>query len=273
MRRARRRRTRDGETTVVEFTWGEYLATLPAAASHSLARGDSWTDHETFDSALRKMTHGDDAYAPMADALLDKLADLAEGAPVREWAPSVMGAYPVVPEAIMGLPLCMRQLSPAGELSPVKIVISSTCSAGVDKKIMTQRGVAILALLQKLQAIRPVELFILVEGNEGGSGNLFQMIKVDTKPLSIAHACFALANVGFARGLTYAHMHQYHDWNGAWPANYGERGYDALVREAVDMTPEDLWIQSSYLTDSLLTSDPVAWVNRELARFEGLAAE
>jgi hypothetical protein len=265
----RRRRTRAGGTEVVEFTWGEYLASLPAAAERSLAHGGSWTDFETFDSALRKMTHGDDAYAAMADELLDKLADLSEGAPVREWAPGAIGAYCVVPEAIMGLPQCMRQLAPAGELSPVKIVISSTCSAGVDKRVMTERGVAILALLQKLQAIRAVELYILVEGNEGGAGNLFQMIRVDTKPLSVAHACFALANVGFARGLTYAHMHHYHGWNGSWPAEYGRAGYNALVREAVDMTPEDLWIPSSYMTDSLLSRDPVAWVNRHLARFSG----
>ena len=179
-----------------EYTWTEYLASLPAARDEG-HYPSSWTDNESFDTAMHKMANGDEAYAAMADKLLDQLQDLSEGMPVREWTASPIGAYPIVPEVLSGMPACMRILSPSGELTPVKVVISSTSSGAVSKETMTKRGVAVLALIQKLQVIRPVELYILVEGNdEHVRDDLFQMIRVDTKPLSVAHACFALANVG-----------------------------------------------------------------------------
>ena len=261
--------------TVVEFTWGEYLSSLQGVDKYHHHSQSDWTDDESWDSAKEKMHSGDDAYVSMASELLDKLQDITDGVPARQWTPSPMGAFPVVPEFLMGLPMCMRAMAPSGDLAPMRIIISSTCSGGIDKQTMTKRGAAILALLQKLQAIRPIELVILVEGNEGGRDrkNLFQLIKVDTKPLSIAHACFAIANVGFARQLTYGHMHHYHGWDGGWPADYNRSGYDQLVREACGFSPEDLWIKSSYLEDSLLASDPVKWVNEQLARYAPTAAE
>ena len=73
----------------------------------------------------------------------------------------------------------------------------------------------------------------------------------------------------FARALTYAHMTHYHDWDGGWPKGYRQTGYDKLVRESCGMTPEDLWIGSSHSEDTLLKNDPVAWVNKQLARFSG----
>lgn len=259
-----------------EYTWSEYLESLAPCAGSGWAKesGSDWTDGESFETAKYKMANGDDSYAHMADALLEKISDLAEGVPVREWSPSPIGAYPVVPEFLTGRPDCMRVMSTTGELSPVKIVISTTCSAGLDKETMTRRGVAVLALVMKLQQIRPVELYVLVEGNGGykGDRNVFQMIKLDTKPLSIAHACFALANVGFARALTYVHLREYHNWDGEWPRDYNSSGrgsYGAMVRRECQMTPEDLWIPSSYLSDSKLINDPVGWVNEQLARYSG----
>ena len=251
----------------LEFSWSEYLESLRGAVSASRSASD-WTDGESWTSAMHKMAYGDDTYAAMADKLLDEIAEVSEGIPVREWNPSPMGAYAVVPEFIMGFPTCMRTIAPSGELSPVKIVVSSTCSGGIDKSTMTKRGVAILALVRKLQMLRPVELYILVEGNdEKESDNLFQLIRLDTKPLSVAHACFALANVGFARQLTYAHMHHYHGWHGDWPRSYRHSDYEAIVRRECEMSPEDLWIKSSHMFDSLLADNPVAWVNQQIARY------
>jgi hypothetical protein len=254
----------------LDFTWTEYLASLAKFDDYHGA--SDWTDGESFASAREKMAHGDDSYASMADRLLDSLSTVTDGVPVREWAPSPMGAYPVVPEFLSGMPACMRAMSSSPtELSPVRIVVSSTCSAGIDKETMTRRGVAVLALVQKLQQIRPVELVILVEGNDerGGKKNLFQLIAVDTKPLSVAHACFALANVGFARQLTYCHMNRFHGWKGDWPRDYQSSGYERIVREECGLSPEDLWLRSSHDSDGLLARDSVAWVNEQLARYAG----
>lgn len=250
----------------VEFTWGEFLATLPAASGESHGES-SWTDYETFDSALTKMTQGDDSYATMADELLEKISDVTEGVPQRVWSASPYGAYPVVPEYLMDSPTPMRMLSSQGDVSPVKVVVSTTCSGGISKETMTARGTAILALVMKLQQIRPVELYLLAEGNHQGTKDLFVMIRVDTKPLSIAHACFAMANVGFARQLTYAWMTHYHGWTGGWPVNYRRGNYATIVRAECGIEPEDLWIPSSYLHDSELIYNPVQWVNSQLKKY------
>lgn len=256
---------------MVEYTWSEYLRSLPATHASVIGEG-SWTDGETFESALRKMEYGDDTYASMADALLDKISDLTEGVPQREWTPGPYGAFPVVPEYLTGMPTCMRAMSPSGELSPVKIVVSTTCSGGISAETMTKRGVAVLALVMKLQQIRPVELYILAEGNGSKARNLFQLVKLDTKPLSIAHTCFALANVGFARALTYPHMIHYFDWDGRWPDDYRTAGYETIVRTECGMTPTDLWINSAYATDQLLR-DPVKWVNNQLHKYTNMEVE
>jgi hypothetical protein len=254
---------------MVEYTWSEYLASLDDAKSHGSAYGYEFTDNESWDSAMAKMTHGDDKHVSKADALLDKLSDVSEGVPVREWTPSPMGAYPVVPEFLSGMPTCMRSLSPAGELAPLKVVVSTTSSGGLDLETLRRRGVAVLALVMKLQTIRPVDLYVLVEGNDCKQGrrqNLFQMIRLDTRPLSIAHTCFALANAGFARQLTYAHMHRYHSWDGAWPPAYKSSAYESIVRQECNMTPDDLWIRSSHTSDTLLR-DSVKWVNTQIAKY------
>lgn len=260
------------ENTVVRYTWGEYLASLPDAKEKSWSSGGIWTDNETFDSALAKMANGDDTYAEMANKLMDRLTDLSEGVPVREWTPNVMGAYAVIPEVITGMPLCMRSFSHSGESQPLKVIVSTTCSGGIDCETMTKRGVAILALVQKLRMVRPVELIILVEGNVKGRGNLFQLITVDL-PLSVAHACFAMANAGFARVLTYAHMHKYFHWNGGWSEGFRSSGYDKNVREACGFADEDLWISAAYLHDSELINNPLAWVNKQLAKYSGALSE
>lgn len=248
-----------------EFTYSEYLASLPAA-SHDAAGSSSWTNYESWSTALNKASHGDDTYASMADKLLDQISDLSDGVPVREWVPSPFGAYPIVPEFLAGLPTPMRVMSPSGELSPVKVVVSTTCSGGIETETMTRRGVAVLALVMKLQAVRPVDLFLLVEGNVRGREDLFQLIRIDTKPLSIAHACFAMANVAFARSLTYAHMKHYHKWDGGWTKSYRSSDYESIVRTACGFGPDDLWIRSAFLHDTML-SNPVKWVNDQLARY------
>lgn len=252
----------------IDYTWTEYLASLPQCSKWAHGAGE-WTDYESWDSALTKMANGDDTYAAMADKLLSQLSDVSDGVPIREWAPNVMGAYPIVPEFLSGMPTCMRSMDASETtLAPLNVIVSSTCSAGIDRKVMTQRGVAVLALIQKLQMVRPVELWILVEGNDDKTkDNLFELIRVDTKPLSVAHACFALANVGFARQLTYAHMHKFHGWRGGWPQSYHASGYDAIVRRECCFSPEDLWIRSGHFSDSLLARDSVAWVNQQLAKY------
>ena len=62
------------------------------------------------------------------------------------------------------------------DASPVAVWVDLTCSGGFSAKDMEKRGTAILALVMKLKAIRPVDLYLVscVQRLQGGL-----VVKVD----------------------------------------------------------------------------------------------
>jgi hypothetical protein len=254
-----------------------YAAFVAEAKSNKTARknysreSSSWYGGIDYATAVALAESGDESFVSRAQDLMDQLDAVSEGAPVRTWTPSPFGAYPVVPEYLAGHPECMRNLSASGEQSPVALYVATTCSAALSAEQMLARGTAILALVLKLQQIRPVELYLLAETHGRTDGDYLQIIPVDSKPISLAHACFGICHVGFARHLTYALAYAHDGFNGQWPNSRGDgetpkSAYVAKLREIMGMGPDDLYIKSIHALDPM-PSNPVAWVNEQLARY------
>lgn len=231
-----------------------------------------WYGRISYNKALDLARKGDESTVKDADKILDKLAAVYMGAEITQWMPSIQGAYPMVPEYLAGEPQCMRRIAPTGDVSPINIYVSTTCSAAMSAKQMLKRGVTILALVLKLQQIRPVELFLFAETHGTTDGSFFQVIPVDSKPLSIAHAAFGLTHVGFTRRLTYTMANARDHFNGSWPSGYKygdwnpKSPYNQKVAQAIGLSDQDLFIHSAHVQDKLIT-DPIAWVNEQVTRY------
>lgn len=158
------------------------------------------------------------------------------------------------------------------DVSPLKIVVGITTSSSIDAAQQQQRGMAVLALVQKIQAVRPIELFALGEyGTSAKDGTLYQMVEINTKPLDLATAITALSHVGLprkffqGRGLGNVELRQKIRYGGGWAYGYksNSKGYDLLRRKCLGLSENDLVIDSLCAQDKFLY-DPLGWVNNQL---------
>lgn len=224
--------------------------------------GSKWFGYLTYAQAMEGMTVGQESLVPKAEALLEKI-DAAVETPHCEWLPSIYGAYPIVPEYLANSPECMRHKTQVPtDVAPVSVYVSTTCSGSIEDDVMLARGVAILALIMKLQAIRPIDLYMLAETHGQTDGEFLQVIHIPTQPLNISVAAFVLGRVGWARHLTYSVARMLDKFNGCWPRNYamGDSAWVSHVRETLNMQPHDLYIGAAREWDDMVTK-PVEWVN------------
>jgi len=228
----------------------------------------TWCGNISHNETVQLALNGDDKLVPEAEKLLEKLdSDIEIARP--EWVPSIAGAFPSVPDYLAGLPDSMRTMHPTmRDTTPVSIYVSTTSSAGIDADTMMKRGVAILALLMKLQQMRPVQLFLLAELHGRTDGEYLQVIRIESTPLNLSTACFVLTHVGFARHLTYGVAHAKDSFNGQWPRMYDGGGsqWEEHVREVLGMNPQDVYVGAARIWDDVVRR-PVEWVNKQVAQF------
>lgn len=265
-------------------SWGEYLhaASDPKCKSvrHATASTYDWYGDMSYTQALELANNGDDSYVARAEKVLETLQDLNGGVDIIQWQPSIAGAYPCVAEYLSGSPTPMRRQAPTGEVSPIRILVGSSCSGGISSKQMEKRGTYILALLLRLQAIRPVELALVSEMDGTADGNYIQVIPIDSKPLSLAHAAYALCNVGFTRRVQYSTGIAFGGSDGSsWPRKHknasdvvGHADYLTWLKEHIGMQPDDVFVDSAHLQDPLIT-EPIKWINEQIQRYNKVGEE
>ena len=119
----------------------------------------------------------------------------------------------------------------------------------------------------KLQRIRPVELLLVnTLGSNYGHSDSFVCVPLDSKPVSLAHASFALCNVAFARALCYNYAYEYDNAKGSWPEIYNQSDYESKVKKLIGLSPQDLWIKDAHYHDQMV-KQPVEWINQQVAKF------
>ncbi len=219
--------------------------------------------------AIYKCFHGETAHIPEAERILAQVdAGIEIMAPA--WKPSVYGAYPMVPEFLAGAPDCMRVLhDELQDHSPVTVFVASDLSIGVTQAMMLKRGIALLAMVMKLNAERPIKLAMI---SENMTRNLAEehliIVEIPTQPLHLATACFALTNRAFAQSLAYPVCS---DTGGSvrWPSNYDEGSprWESYLRGKGILGPKDLYFKAAYLLDGEQYTNPVPWVNAQIDRF------
>lgn len=243
-------------------------AGLPAAAiARASSFGLDWYGGLDWNETVARALRGDDSLVPQAEALIAKLEGAIEvqGYQVR---PDVWGSRVSVPDYLAGSPTSMRRRAKvASDLSPIGVYVSVTSSASISAETLLRRGTAILALIMKLERVRPVSLRLITELDGVADGNHVQVIPIESQPLNLSTACFALARTGFDRHLCHAYGHACDGYAGGWAARIhdGETAYTQWLRDHVGMAPQDLYIKRAAVGDALL-SDPVAWINQQVQK-------
>jgi hypothetical protein len=223
------------------------------------------------------LVSGRDDLTQLARKLFDKVDTAIEGRERDTWSPSIMGAYPVVPEALAGMPDCMRRRMPVeDDRAPVRMFLSMLVSSGVSESAMAKRGAALAALAYKMSAERPVELYAVYDMKVNGQGegrSTVDIVRIPSSPIdeqTVAFLCGAKESsrrLGFALGSDNAGatstMGSIHWLGGSQPA---EPDYMTMLRAAVSATEHDIVLPGGHVTeqDEMLI-DPVGWIDKRIA--------
>jgi hypothetical protein len=236
----------------------------------------SW-GHATY-ATRQKFLNGDETYVAEAEAYLNRINDTLPETLRNEWHNDVFGPIVSVPDYLSNSPVPFRrERISESSCAPVRIIVSLTSSAGISAEVLRERGIVILALLMKVQQVRPIDLTVYCEldcdGHNTGMGIV--SLNIESKPLSIGSALNAMANSDIARQMFYncigseSIIRGFKGGRGGWPETFTYGGknieYFKSVKELFKMTDGDLYIPPTYLTDPIV-QNPLGWINENLQK-------
>lgn len=234
-----------------------------------------WTG-ETWEQSVYGAIHGKTELVREAESMMELIRRQVQ-TPRSTWVPSVAGAYPIVPEAISGMPEPMRRRASAYESSaPIRVFVDLVSSAGVGRELLTRRGVATLALTMILAEERAVELHVVIGLGHKKSRSVC-IIKLQTAPLNVASVCHALTSSGFVRNLGHSFCDsaenkpepsQMYDWMfGYYPDDAVRNLYISHLKKTLGVSNHDFVVPPTFLVDDKV-DDPVGFLMRSLLEHE-----
>ena len=252
--------------------YGRHVKTL---LGHSRARdwGKSGTG-EALAESVEYAINGNTKLVTEAEKLMDKLQTSIE-VKSRQWGGAVAGAFPCVPDYLIGHPESMRKLDDCvSDSVPLRVFCCTSSSGAMDWQQLQRRGVAVLAATMALCQSRPVELwtFTPFRGN-GQHGECNIMVRVNSSPLCLSEACVALGSIGFDRnlGMTIGYVEDAFD--GGWARILKNAGFDdesrtiEACREMLGASENDLIIPPAHASFQQIYSDPIGWVQKILNQY------
>jgi len=244
-----------------------FVADLPASSHRG---GTSWEGRESYEQSKRLTAAGWPDVVPEAESLITEIEHsglMTRGRP--RMALDMVGFVPCVPAYIAGAPESMfatdtsTQLS---DISPMTLYVDACGSGAISAEKLKARGVALMALVLALSERRPVDLVIYAGmGNRGNGSAVFPVIRIESRPLDVSAAAYALSSAGFLRNLCFTYADR-QGWSGAWAwgKQPTEETYQARVRELLGVTDQDLVLYGAHSTDPHI-ADPKTWLKKQLA--------
>lgn len=233
---------------------------------------EGWTS-EKMDVSLDSAINGSTKLVADAEKLLDKLQTTIE-LQGRQWQPTVAGAFPSVPDYIAGHPESMRKLDDCkSESTPVRVWVCTTSSAHMEWQTLQKRGVAVLAAVMAISQQRPVELWTFT-ALDGKDGTCNVMVRINSQPLQLSEACYALTSIGFDRNLTHGWGWSQDRFTGSWSKHISSANTESQAVAACrkilgsECGDNDLIIPPSMQGwGNAISNDSVKWVNSVLEKY------
>ena len=247
------------------------MADYAKAVAPRLRGPDEWCGGLEAGESIRRCHFGDLGGVAASDSLLSRFERFAFESVRREWRNDVSGQVPDVPAFIAGQPMAMRRrVKVASPAAPLAVVVDLTSAALVSAADLEKRGAAILALVRVLSARRPVELWAGTMLDADNMKNAaVHLARIETAPLDLARAAFALTSPAFPRQLLYGAARA-KGYQGHWP--FGEletakKNMAALLLPALPHIGELLAIPAAQAGDEV-HKGPEQWIERTLASLE-----
>lgn len=234
-----------------------------------------WSGGLTGDQAARTCHTGDLSRVARSDALLARMEQFELLTARARWTDDVAGPAPNVPAYLAGHPLAMRRRYRNNEASaPLAIIADLTCSAQIDAEDIEKRGAAILALVRVMSARRPIELWVCSsqDADQGGNAGIIAA-RIETAPLDLATATYALTHAAVPRRLMYGVGRKETAFAGGWPFNRGALSraeMEAMLAPVMSHVTQTLCLPAIHAKDPAL-KDPAAWIAREIAQHDPIA--
>jgi len=228
------------------------------------------SDHKWSGGSLRecvlKTRDGDLGLAAQSEALLARFESLRFETPRREWRSDVSGFVPNVPAYIAGHPNAMRRRERAPSVvAPITVFVDVFASAAFSHQAILARGAAVLALVRVLARVRPISLYVGFGSTAWNGGSGMVAVRINTSPLDLAHAAWALCGIGFLRQVLFSAL------EGTFPSGPFPALRPALADVAAEMLPAGTQVIAVSGVVSNITQDPGAWISERIR--EALPAE
>ena len=156
----------------------------------------------TWKQSLDWLRTGNLSVAATSDKLLEKFEGLELPTFRQEWFNEVDGSVPNVQAFIAGHPMSMRRRKRAESHSaPITVFVDLFVSGGVSNEKILERGALILSLVRILANHRPVQLYAADATTSRSGVTVAQAVRIETAPLDLARAAYALCHSAFYRNL------------------------------------------------------------------------
>lgn len=235
----------------------------------------NWGGDESSKDATGILEHGNyTKHEDAINAIIDQLRIeglLTSGVPLPQR--HYYGSTANVSAYLRGLPKAMNRRVRAENSSlnaPMRIFMETTISSGVSTSEIVSRGIAMCAFVMAMGMTRPVDLYITSTVFPYNGKRTGICVKVTEKTIDTGRVMFALTAVSYARKLAYNVQNQIMGLNPRTSHDVPTVGDEALFRESLGMSNEDIFITGMHLFDREARTNPIAWVKKMLEKHKTL---
>jgi|SRR5665213_898085 len=258
------------------FTYRGRLSYHSYGPGHG-SRGHDWDAGLGFDQAIHLAKNGDPAMVSKYSDAVDKLVDdyQINQDNRKAYVSSVAGSRVSVPEYLGGSPRCMKRRA-VREMSvrSVNVYVATTSWAGFRADDLLKRGYTILALLEYLQMSQvAVELYLTSELDGQTDGDFIQVVKVESHPLDLSTAGFAIAHPAFPRQIMYGMAYVMDGFSGGFARSQYDANYVERLGKAIGMKPGDIYVPTSKFGDDIIISKPEEWLAKHIENIKNIGQQ
>jgi len=154
-----------------------------------------------------------------------------------------------------------RRVKRIKDTAPIKIVVDTFVSQGVDSDVLKRRGAAIVALVMLVQRFKPVDLFACSSSTHTErEGYRHFVIRLESRPVSLSQIGFVLGHPAFSRSLSNGFFTV---MNPKAPSVPCLRLSREEIRANLGLTARDIYIDRALYSDPMV-SDTDAWIRNQL---------
>ncbi len=231
-----------------------------------------WHGGQTLEEAKQRALTGYEDATRRASVIFDTIMSKRIVSRGSEWVTSASGSFPCVPAFLAGEPECMyRKSENWSNMAPMRVFISTGTQGDVSSQLIETRGAHALALVMVISQFRAVEVYTFSDIGTRGMACI-PVTKIESMPLDMASASYALGNAAFHRRLCFDYLRVCAKEQGTfsigcgWPPMRVSDEYHRKVKAVIGCTDDDLYLPRATSVDESYLN-PESWIDKQIAKY------